>query len=97
MEGAMSAIPYRDYHLPLAFLRGPSRAPAHPRESIFRRIFAALERSRQRRLEREAGRFIAEHGGRVTDDLERQLDGYFRGGGFPPYRSQHPLRPFPDA
>ena len=93
----MSAIPYRDYHLPFAFLRERSGTPTHPREGIFRRIYAAMERSRQRRLEREAGRFIAEHGGRVTDDLERQLDGYFRGGGFPPYRPQRPLRPFPDA
>ena len=93
----MSAIPYRDYHLPSAFQRERSGAAERPRENFLRRIFAAFERSQQRRLEREAGRFIAEHGGRVTDDLERQLDGYFRGGGFPPYRPQRPLRPFPDA
>jgi hypothetical protein len=90
----MSAIPYRDYHLPAAFLRERSRAAARPREGLLRRIFAAFERSHQRRLEREAGRFIAEHGGRVTDDLERQLNERITGGGFPPYRPQRPFRPF---
>lgn len=90
----MSAIPYRDYHLPYAFLRERNRAPGSPREGLLRRIFAAFERSHQRRLEREAGRFIAEHGGRVTDDLERQLsERVTGGGGFPPYRPQRPFRP----
>jgi len=83
----------QDFHLRRAPLPASTNASAHPREGIFRRIFAAFERSRQRRLEKEAGRFIAKHGGRVTDDLERQLNGYFSGGGFPPYRPQRSFRP----
>jgi len=83
----------QDFHLRRAPLPALTNASAQPREGIFRRIFAAFERSRQRRLEKEAGRFIAKHGGRVTDDLERQLNGYFSGGGFPPYRPQRSFRP----
>ena len=81
----------QDFHLRRAPLPASTNASA-PREGIFQRIFAAFERSRQRRLENEAGRFIAKHGGRVTDDLERQLNGYFSGGGFPPYRPQRSFR-----
>jgi hypothetical protein len=90
----MSTTTYRgDHHLPYAFLREESHAPACPREGLLRRIFTAFDRSYQRRLEREAGRFIAEHGGRITDDLERQLNERLSGGdGFPPYR--RPQRPF---
>jgi len=55
-------------------------APAYPRQGIFRRIFAAIARSDQRRIENEVGRFLAAHGGRFTDDIERQLgERFFRG------------------
>jgi hypothetical protein len=53
-----------------------------------------LERRRQRRIEQEAGRFIAERGGRVTDDLERQLTEHFSGRGFPPHAPPRSFRPF---
>jgi len=46
---------------------------AHPRQGILRRIFAAMARSQQRRMEQEVARFLAAHGGRFTDDIERQL------------------------
>ncbi len=82
----------QDFHPRRAPLPASTNA-SEPREGIFQRIFAAFERSRQRHLENEAGRFIAKHGGRVTDDLERQLNGYFSGGGFPPYRPQRAFRP----
>lgn len=60
-------------------------ASAGAQMSILRRIFAAIARLEQRRIEREAGRFIAEHGGRLTDDLERQLTERLCGGrGFEP-------------
>ncbi len=95
-----SVTAYRGFHLPHSVhfprTRVPASpvTPARPRGGIFQRIFAAIERSRQRRIEREAGRFIAKHGGRITDDVERQMNGYFSGGGFPPYRPQRPFRPF---
>ena len=63
----------------------PGSAPARAHRGIFRRILAAIERSHQRRVEQEAGRFIANHGGRLTDDLERQLTEHLSGRGFPPY------------
>jgi|HubBroStandDraft_6_1064221.scaffolds.fasta_scaffold1812231_1 uncharacterized protein (DUF1330 family) len=40
---------------------------------FFRRIFDAAVRARQRRAELELGRFLKASGGRLTDDLERQL------------------------
>ena len=63
----------------------PGSAPARAHRGIFRRILAAIESSHQRRVEREAARFIATHGGRLTDDLERQLTEHLTGRGFPPY------------
>ena len=69
----------------------PGSAPARAHRGIFRRILATIERSHQRRVEQEAGRFIANHGGRLTDDVERQLTAHFlrseSGGDFP--RSDH--------
>lgn len=90
----------RGFHLPDIFYLTHTRAaastnqPACPRGGIFQRIVAAIERSRQRHLEQEAGRFISKHGGRITDDVERQLNGHFSGGGFPPYRPQRAFQPF---
>jgi len=89
---------YRDYRdfdlrrLPVA----PWSAPARPGRGIFRRILAAIGRSHRRRVEQEAGRFIAEHGGRLTDDIERQLNERFNGRGFLPYAAPRPFRPFGD-
>jgi hypothetical protein len=86
MKGnAMGTIAlYRSFHhgIPMS----PSReAPAGAHEGILRRIFAAIERSQQRRAEQEAGRFIARHGGRLTDEIERQLTEHLGGGrGFAP-------------
>jgi len=60
--------------VPGARAPGGSRgAVARPRQGIVRRIFAAMARSQQRRMEQEVARFLAAHGGRFTDDIERQL------------------------
>lgn len=46
----------------------------HKREGIFRRLFKALEASRQRAAEREIERWLrTSGGGRMTDDLEREI------------------------
>ena len=67
----------------------PTIAPAHTHRGILRRILrrivAAMERSDQRRVEQEAARFIAKHGGRLTDDLERQLTEHFKSRSFLPF------------
>ena len=93
MEMDMSAIAYRDFDLRRAPARAPKSESTPTHRGMLRRIFGrivaamerSLERSRQRRIEQEAGRFIASHGGRVTDDVERQLSEHFSGRGFLPY------------
>jgi hypothetical protein len=89
---------HRDFDLRRASTQVPRSAPAATRRSILRRIlgriFAAFARSRERRAEQEAGRFIAEHGGRLTDDIERQLTEHFIGRRFPPYAPPRSFRPF---
>lgn len=84
---------YRDFHprdLPLPI---SVKVPARPHKGIVQRISAAIERWQQRHTEQEAGRYIAEHGGRLTDDVERQMTERFNGRGFPPYAAR-PFRPF---
>jgi hypothetical protein len=43
------------------------------RSGFLRRIFDAINASRQRHADLEIGRFIAKSGGRLTDDIERRL------------------------
>jgi hypothetical protein len=40
---------------------------------ILRRLFEAIVESRQKRADREIAGFIARRGGRITDDLEREM------------------------
>ena len=75
----------RDFDLRRVPVTEPTIAPARTYRGILRRIVAASERSDQRRVEREAERFIAKHGGRLTDDLERQLTEHFKSRSFLPY------------
>lgn len=44
-----------------------------PRKSVWRRIFDALMTAQQRRADREIARFLASHGGLMTDEMERQM------------------------
>ena len=85
---------YRDFHLRHAALPISVKASARAHKGFVRRISAAIERWKQRHTEQDAGRFIAEHGGRLTDDVERQLTEHFNGRGFPPYASSRSFRPF---
>jgi hypothetical protein len=74
---------YRGSHVHGLCMRASTSAPAR-RRGILRRIFDAIALSQQRHAEREAGRFIAAHGGRLTDDVERQLMKRFTEIGFRP-------------
>ena len=76
---------YRNFDLRRPAGPVPASALARAPRGIIRRILAAMERSHQRRVDQEAERFIAKHGGRLTDDLERQLTEHLTGRGFPPY------------
>jgi hypothetical protein len=44
-----------------------------PRKSIWRRLFDGLVEAQQRRAEREIARFLASHGGLLTDEMEREI------------------------
>jgi hypothetical protein len=83
---------HRHFHLRRVLL--PGQAAPSAREGVVRRISAAIERWRQSRAEQEAGRFIADHGARLTDDVERQLTAHFSGRGFPSHTPPRSFRPF---
>ena len=51
----------------------PQRHAGANRDNILRRIFNAVSASRRRHADLEIARFIARSGGRLTDDVERQL------------------------
>ena len=57
-------VPY--YDVPLA------HAPV-ARPSLWRRLVEAVFESRDRQMEREAERYIARTGGRITDEIEREI------------------------
>jgi hypothetical protein len=40
---------------------------------ILRRIFGAIFETRQEQIEREITRFVAQSGGRINDDIEREI------------------------
>lgn len=46
-------------------------APA--RNGFWKRAFEALMAGQQRRAEREIARYLASHGGMMTDDIEREI------------------------
>jgi hypothetical protein len=85
---------HRDFDLRRATAverRGEAGRTKH--RGLLRRIFAAVARARNHRIERDAGAFIASHGGRLTDDVERQLDARFSGRPFLPYTLPRAFRP----
>ena len=47
--------------------------PDANKTGILRRIFGAIFETRQDQIEREVARFVARSGGRITDDIERQI------------------------
>ena len=51
----------------------PKRNAIVKKVGILRRIFDAMHGSRRRRAEREIANFVARRGGRMTDDLEREM------------------------
>lgn len=49
------------------------QAEAAPRRGFWSRVFDAISQAQQRRAEREIARYLASHGGLLTDDMEREL------------------------
>ena len=50
-----------------------SATKAAPNKSFFARLFASIQDARMRQAEREIARFIDLKGGRLTDDVEREI------------------------
>lgn len=63
----------KDIAFDAAYLPAGRVAAGTKHASLFARIFRALERSRQRAAEKEIERWLAMSGGRLTDDLEREI------------------------
>jgi len=51
----------------------PAAPVAAPRRGVLRRLLAALAESREKQAEREVASYLARTGGRLTDDIERQI------------------------
>jgi hypothetical protein len=67
-EAIMSTLTYAGRDLAAA-----STAEKPKRQPIWRRVFAAISRSQQMRAEREIARYLASHGGLLTDSMEREM------------------------
>ena len=46
---------------------------AAPRRGFWRRVYDRIVEAQQRRAEREIARYLASHGGLLTDSMEREL------------------------
>jgi len=55
----------------------PQPARASGLFGLFSALSDRLTRASQRRVDGEVGQFLAEHGGQLTDDLERQISRRF--------------------
>jgi ribosomal protein S19E (S16A) len=80
-----SMAQYRDFRLRHARAAGTRSTPAGAQPRIVRRVLEAIDRWYLHQTEREAGRFIAAHGGRLTDDIERQLTEHLGDRGLAPW------------
>ena len=63
----------KDFALYVGDKAAAKRDAVAKKAGILRRIFDAIYESRQRQTDREIARFLAPSGGRLTDDLEREL------------------------
>ena len=64
------AANYRDFG---SYFRRKDSTKDANKPGILRRIFGAIFETRQEQIEREVARFVARSGGRITDDIERQI------------------------
>ncbi len=66
---ARSAVATRSFEI-------PKTAPRRKR-SLFPRLLDAIEEANMRRAEREIARYLGTTGGKITDDIERQIERRF--------------------
>jgi hypothetical protein len=65
----MSTLTYTER----SFAPAASEATKAPRKSLWRRFVDGFVESQQRRADREIARFLANRGGLLTDDIEREI------------------------
>jgi hypothetical protein len=63
----MTYTAHHENFVPYVCGEGPKK------RGVLRRIYDAVMRSRQRHADQEIAAFLARSGGRLTDDLEREL------------------------
>ena len=71
------AANYRDFGSYFRHKDSTQSSPDANKPGILRRIFGAIFETRQEQIEREVARFVARSGGRITDDIERQIMQHF--------------------
>ena len=71
------AANYRDFGSHFRDKNSAKSGPDANKRGILRRIFGAIFETRQDQIEREVARFVARSGGRITDDIERQIMQHF--------------------
>jgi hypothetical protein len=54
-----------------------TETPARTRPSFWQKLLAAMMASRQRQAEREIARYLRDHGGKITDETEREIERRF--------------------
>ena len=67
-------------HSALAFTAAPrikTKAGTKSRPGLFSRMYTALLAARLRAAEREVGRYLADTGGKFTDEAEREIERRF--------------------
>jgi len=67
------AANYRDFGSYFRDKDSTKSSPDVNKPGILQRIFGAIFETRQEQIEREVARFDARSGGRITDDIERQI------------------------
>ena len=71
------AANYRDFGSYFRDKDSTKSSPDASKPGMLRRIFGAIFETRQEQIEREVARFVARSGGRITDDIERQIMQHF--------------------
>jgi hypothetical protein len=60
-----------------ATTQAPSKAKARPQRGLFGRMLDAMMAARMRQAEREVARYLADTGGKFTDEAEREIERRF--------------------
>ncbi len=70
----MTYAAHHENFVPYIGGEGPKKRETVARRfGVLRRVFDAVMRSRQRHADQQIAAFLARSGGRLTDDLEREL------------------------